>query len=71
MPTIEMNYSLAMACAQDAGDRAMRAHKRTVWAMDDYNTAVAEFERLWPTEQLTQSLPSEPESYVESERRTR
>lgn len=44
----EMTYSLAMACAQDVGNRSAREHGRKAWELKDYAAAVAEFERLWP-----------------------
>ena len=42
-----MTYALAMAAAHDAGNRSMKAGRRTVWALKDYNAACAEFERLY------------------------
>ena len=38
---IGLNYDICMAIGQDAGDRNMRAHERTVWDSADYNTAAA------------------------------
>jgi len=43
---ITLTYKLAMAAAQDAGNRHMLKHRRTAWDIDDYNAACAEFERL-------------------------
>lgn len=39
---------LAWAASKDGADRAMRAAGRTAWNAEDYNVAVAEFERLFP-----------------------
>ena len=41
-------YELAMAASRDAGNRSMRAAGRTAWNEDDWNVAVATFERLYP-----------------------
>lgn len=43
-----LTYKLAMAAAQDAGDRSMRAAGRTVWSELDYAAAVRMFTRLCP-----------------------
>lgn len=45
---IEITYSLAMAAAQDAGNRSMRKGGRAKWAVKDWNEACKTFERLWP-----------------------
>jgi hypothetical protein len=37
---------IAFAAATDAGNRSMKADGRTVWAVKDYNAAVAELNRL-------------------------
>ena len=50
MPRIVMTRELAHAAATDAGNRAMRAGKRTVWSPEDYAVACREFDRLWPEE---------------------
>jgi hypothetical protein len=42
----EMTYKIAMAAAQDAGNRAMRAGGRKVWSAGDYRKACDELERL-------------------------
>lgn len=39
MAKIEMTYGLAMAAAQDAGNRSMRKGHRTKWAVKDWNVA--------------------------------
>jgi hypothetical protein len=44
----QMTYLIAHAAAADAADRSMRAAGRKAWSEDDYNAAVAEFERLFP-----------------------
>ena len=41
-------YDLALAAAQDAGNRSMRKGGRVAWNDDDYNTMCAEFNRLIP-----------------------
>lgn len=45
---IRMSYTLAQACAADAGNRSMRAAGRTRWSMADWNASVEEFNRVWP-----------------------
>lgn len=47
---IKMTMELAHAAAMDAGNRSAKAHGRKAWNEDDYNVAVAEYERLWPLE---------------------
>jgi hypothetical protein len=47
---ITMTRQLAHAAATDHANRRMRAGGRTAWDVDDYNAAVAEFNRLWPLE---------------------
>lgn len=44
----EVTYGLAMAAAQDAGNRSMREGRRTVWAVKDWYVACETFERLYP-----------------------
>ena len=44
---ITMTRALAWAAATDAGNRNMRAHGRAEWDEEDFNTAAAEFGRLW------------------------
>jgi hypothetical protein len=41
-----LTYKLAMAAAQDAGNRHMRKNGRNAWNEDDWNVAAAEFARL-------------------------
>jgi hypothetical protein len=41
---------LVRAAAHDAGNRHMRKNGRGVWNEEDYNAAVAELDRLWPSE---------------------
>jgi hypothetical protein len=36
---IEMTYEIAMAVGQDAGNRNMKLHGRTVWNTEDWNVA--------------------------------
>lgn len=55
----EMTYKLAMAAAQDAGNRAMRAGGRKVWSAGDYRKACKEFERLWPRNLTAQDAVDE------------
>lgn len=43
-----MNREIAWAAATDAGNRSMRQGHRSKWSRADYNTACAEFNRLWP-----------------------
>jgi hypothetical protein len=45
---IEITYKLAMAAAQDVGNRSMRAGGRSKWAVKDWKVACETFERLWP-----------------------
>ena len=45
-----MTQQIARAAAQDAGNRSMRAAGRSKWNRADYNSAVAEFNRLWDNE---------------------
>lgn len=40
-------YHLMHAAAQDAGNTSMRIHNRTSWDEEDFNAAVAEFNRLF------------------------
>jgi hypothetical protein len=42
-----LTYKFAMAAAQDAGNRAMRAAGRHAWARADFDVACATFDRLW------------------------
>jgi hypothetical protein len=39
---------IARAAGWDAGDRNARANGRQKWTVDDYNAAVAEFNRILP-----------------------
>jgi hypothetical protein len=48
---VSLTRKIAWATATDAGNRSMRAGEREHWNEDDYNAAVAEFERLWPQEE--------------------
>jgi len=48
MPRVTLTRQLARAAAQDAGNRSMRKAGRNAWNADDYDAAVAEFNRLWP-----------------------
>ena len=50
MARIELTRDLAWSASLDAGNRSMRKAGRTAWNEDDYNTAVDEFNRLWPVE---------------------
>jgi hypothetical protein len=43
-----LTYEVVHAAATDAANRHMRAAGRSTWTVDDYNAALAEFERLWP-----------------------
>lgn len=43
---IQITYKLAMAAAQDAGNKHARMAGRSAWNEEDYNFAAAEFERL-------------------------
>lgn len=45
---IVLTREIAWAASTDAGNRAMRHGGRTAWSREDYNAAVAEFDRLWP-----------------------
>lgn len=45
---IAMTYELAMAASRDAGNRSMRAGRRTKWAVKDWNVVCETFARLWP-----------------------
>ena len=54
-PTI--TYQIAMAAAQDAGNRHMRAAGRTKWDEEDWNHACETFKRLWPQPDLTITAP--------------
>ena len=45
-----LTRALAHAAAQDAGNASQRAAGRATWSRDDYNAAVAAFDRLWPEE---------------------
>ncbi len=44
--TPQLTLALCRMAAQDAGNRHMRTHGRTVWDESDYNAAVEEFDRL-------------------------
>lgn len=41
-----MTYTIAMACARDAGNRAMRAAGRKFWSRTDCNRAYAVLRQL-------------------------
>jgi hypothetical protein len=45
-----LTRELAHAGSKDAGNRSMRAGGRTAWNEEDYDVAVAEFNRMWPIE---------------------
>ena len=45
-----LTREIAWAASTDAGNRSMRSSGRETWSEDDYNAAVAEFDRLWPAE---------------------
>ncbi len=45
---MELTYKIAMAAAQDTGNRSMRAAGRKVWSDEDHGAAVTEFNRLRP-----------------------
>lgn len=47
---LTLTHPLAMAAAQDAGDRAMRAAGRSAWNVGDWNAACDAFARLNPRE---------------------
>lgn len=55
---VKMTYSIAMAAAQDAGNRSMRAGGRTKWAVQDWNIACQTFERLYGTSTVTETRES-------------
>jgi hypothetical protein len=42
----QVTYRLAMAAGQDAGNRSMRRHGRTVWNVEDWNAASRTFAKL-------------------------
>lgn len=46
---MNMTYKLAMAASRDAGNRSMKRAGRAKWSRADYNAAVVEFNRLWPS----------------------
>lgn len=43
---MKLTEDLIRAAAQDAGNRSMRAGKRSKWNRDDFDAAVREYERL-------------------------
>jgi len=45
---IKLTRNLAWAAAMDAANARMRKSGRKAWDLDDYNSAVATFDRLWP-----------------------
>lgn len=47
---LTMTPQIARAAAWDAANRNMRKNGRKVWNEEDYNVAVAEYDRLWPEE---------------------
>ena len=49
MARTAMTRELVWAAATDAGNRSMHKAARTKWSRADYNAAVREFNRLWPT----------------------
>ena len=59
MARLAMTYELAMAAAQDAGNRQMRKAGRDRWSVEDWNRACDEFDRLYGREALAPSAPSE------------
>lgn len=48
MTRLAMTYDLAHAAAWDAGNRSMKAGKRTRWSLEDRDACWREFDRLWP-----------------------
>lgn len=47
---IVLTRDYAWASSKDAGNMRMRKFGRTTWDVEDYNHAVATFNRLWPIE---------------------
>ena len=48
MPRIKMTDEIARAAAADEANASMRAGGRTAWSREDYNRAVAAYDRLNP-----------------------
>ncbi len=46
--TTTLTRALAWAAATDAANRHMKRAGRTVWNLEDWKLAAAEFARLWP-----------------------
>ena len=55
-----LTYDLAMAAAQDAGNRSMRAGGRVDWNDDDWNAMCAEFDRLIPPSRVSSTHLDSP-----------
>lgn len=62
-PRPVLTYDLAMAASQDAGNRSMRKAERKVWNEDDYNAAAAEFDRVWPRRNPTDTAAALSEAF--------
>lgn len=45
---MKMTYKIAMAAAQDAGNRSMKKAGRKKWSKADYNVAAKTFNDLFP-----------------------
>lgn len=69
MAKIEMTYSIAMAAAQDAGNRSMREGRHTKWAVKDWNVACETFERLYdmPSHELSKKSATSTTSAKEGQ----
>lgn len=61
MPSPVITREIAHAASWDAGNRSMRSAGRTAWSEDDYNAAVAEYNRLWPLEVELEELQKQAE----------
>ena len=53
-----MTQDLARAAGMDTADRNMRQAGRTEWSEEDWNDAVAEYDRLWPLEKTLYQDPN-------------
>jgi hypothetical protein len=51
-----LTYKLAMAAAQDHGNRHAKRHGRTKWSRADYSTAVQKLKQIYPLTHSTKLI---------------
>jgi len=64
----QLTPEIARAAAADAGTRSMRAGGRTAWSREDYNRAVAAYDRILPLETEMRYMGAVPDDEERSRR---